>query len=52
MSDTYLVELIRTTEKVGSGNAFKNDPVHKHIQYYTKDGDLLFEECDGGFCDE
>lgn len=43
MSDTYLMEVIRTTRKTGFG---EDAPVHKHVEYYTKDGNLLAEECD------
>lgn len=49
MDDTYLMEVIRTTEKFGAGMV--DDPVHRHVQYYSKDGELLFEECDVESCD-
>lgn len=44
MTDTYLMEVIRTTRTVGDGT--HDDMVHEHVEYYTKDGDLLAEECD------
>ena len=50
MSETELVELIRTTTKAGDGT--EGNPIHTHEQYFTTDGDLVFERCDGGFCDE
>lgn len=43
MKETKLVELIKTTEKVGKGT--REDIAHRHIQYYTKDGELVFENC-------
>lgn len=49
-NDTYLMEVIRTTELKGEG--VKGSPYHRHIQYYTKDGKLLFEDCESGYCNE
>jgi len=46
--DTHLMKVIHTTKRVG----FNSDqPIHKHDLYFTTDGDLVAEECDGGYCD-
>lgn len=48
MDDTYLMEVIRTTTRVGFDE--EGTPVHQHIQFYTTDGELLAERCDGEYC--
>jgi len=46
--DTHLMKVIHTTKRVG----FNTDqPIHKHDLYFTTEGDLVAEECDGGYCD-
>lgn len=47
---TCLMEVIRTTERRGFGS--EDVPIHQHIQFYTTDGELLADECDGGYCDD
>lgn len=49
MGETYVMEVIRTTTRRGWDT---DAPIHKHIQYYSTDGELLAEECNGGYCDE
>lgn len=46
---TELIELIRTTEKVGTGE--QHDPVHRHTQLWTTDGMLVVEMCDQTGCE-
>ena len=41
---TELIEVLRTTRKVGSGDS-KNDIVHEHAQFFTPEGKLLCESC-------
>lgn len=50
MSDIETIRVIRSTLKT-VGRGVEGDPVHRHIQYWSMDGDLLWEECDGGYCD-
>jgi len=51
MSEAKLIEVIKTTLKT-TGKGVDGDPVHRHTQYWNTDGTLLWEDCDGGFCDE
>lgn len=52
MSEVELMEVIRTTlKKVGDGTS-EEEIVHRHEQFWTKDGELLAENCDGGYCDD
>lgn len=48
---TELIEVIRTSRKVGSGQS-EEDIVHEHMQFFTPDGRLLTEACTfDGVCD-
>lgn len=46
--DTYLLPVIRTTEKVGRGTT--DDIAHRHVVYYSTDGEKLAETCDVEEC--
>ena len=48
-SDTWLMEVIRTTERVGFGES--GVPVHQHVRFVSLDGELLAETCGVAECD-
>lgn len=44
-----VMEVIRTRLKLeGDGDEV---PFHRHEQFWSTDGELLAENCDGGYCD-
>lgn len=52
MDEVQVMEVVRTRLKqVGSGQS-EDDIAHRHEQFWSLDGELLAENCDGGFCDD
>ena len=50
MTGAQVIEVIHTDlKKEGNGT---DVPVHRHEQFWSLDGDILAEKCEGGYCNE
>jgi len=45
-----LIEVIHVTKSIGYNQ--EGVPIHGHDEYYTADGTLLADHCDGNYCEE